>query len=92
MACCSAPLHPRHTSCCSHPPASARIHPSFLQVAQLETQLAAAERCAAELHELTTQLGSVRQEDVEVLKVGSMLRAGSNNVAQQGRLAALLRA
>ncbi|PRW58913.1 hypothetical protein C2E21_2665 [Chlorella sorokiniana] len=38
------------------------------QVAQLETQLAAAERCAAELHELSAQLGSVRQEDVEVLK------------------------
>lgn len=40
-----------------------------LQVAQLEMQLAAAERCSAELREITTALGSVRQEDVEVLRV-----------------------
>lgn len=53
----------------THHPAAHPAHPSP-QVAQLETQLAAAERCAAELRELSAQLGSVRQEDVEVLKVG----------------------
>ncbi len=41
----------------------------FLQVAQLEMQLAAAERCSAELREINTALGSGRQEDVEVLRV-----------------------
>lgn len=54
-------------------PAALPLHPAAHQVAQLETQLAAAERCAAELRELSAQLGSVRQEDVEVLKVGSSL-------------------
>lgn len=32
-------------------------------------QLAAAERCSAELREITTALGSGRQEDVELLRV-----------------------
>jgi hypothetical protein len=41
------------------------------QVASLETQLVAAERCSAELKEVTAALGSVRQEDVDALKVGS---------------------
>ena len=63
-----------------------RIHPPSLQVAQLETQLAAAERCSAELRELTTQLGSVRQEDVEVLKVRKVLRAGSNPLPNRAGL------
>ena len=43
--------------------------PTALQVAQLEMELAAAERCAAELRDVATQLGSVKQEDVEALKV-----------------------
>ena len=40
------------------------------QVASLETQLVAAERCSAELKEVTAALGSVRQGDVDALKVG----------------------
>jgi hypothetical protein len=36
---------------------------------QLEKQLAAAERCAAELKDLSTSLTGVRQEDMEMLKV-----------------------
>lgn len=63
-------VHAGHTTC---PPVARlcfHVSPALTpQVAQLETQLAAAERCAAELRELTATLGSARQDDVAALKV-----------------------
>lgn len=40
---------------------------------QLEKQLAAAERCAAELKEVSTSLTGARVEDMELLKVSPRL-------------------
>lgn len=58
------------------------------QVAQLEMQLAAAERCAAELRELSAQLGSVRQEDVEVLKARTLISVQGKAILNCSRTAA----
>lgn len=66
-----------------------------MQVAQLETQLAAAERCSAELRDITTALGSVRSEDVETLRVRACSSAagsqqGTIEGVQQGSITGML--
>lgn len=60
---------------CTHPPAPSPhlTHARLYHLLQLEKQLAAAERCTLELKELSASLTGVRQEDVELLKVGVAL-------------------
>lgn len=55
------------------------------RVAQLEAGLAAAERSAEELRGVTAQLGSVRQEDVEALKVKACFGEGEGEMGEGGR-------